>query len=82
MFNKWYVDEIYDALFVNPCKRLGTFLWRGFDVVVVDGIVNGVARLARGFGQGFSWLHTGLVHNYAMSMVLGVVVIVGIYVFK
>lgn len=82
VFNKWYVDEIYDALFVNPCKRVGTFLWRGFDVVVVDGIVNGLGKLSRGFGQGFGWLHTGMVHNYAMSMVLGVVVIVGIYVFK
>ncbi len=38
--NKFFVDEIYEALFVQATKNLGTFLW-GFDVWVVDGIVNG-----------------------------------------
>ena len=45
VFNKWYVDELYDALFVNATKKAGTFFWKGFDVVVVDGIVNGVGRI-------------------------------------
>ena len=44
VYNKWYVDELYDFLFVNPCKALGNFLWKGFDVIVVDGIVDGVAK--------------------------------------
>ncbi len=82
IYNKWYVDEIYDALFVNPCKRLGTFLWKGFDVVVVDGIVNGVGALVQGCARVLRLTQTGLVHNYAMTMVIGVVVIVGYYVLK
>ena len=82
VYNKWYIDEIYDAMFVNPCKALGQFLWKGFDVVVVDGIVNGVAAIVRGFSGLFRHVQTGMVHNYAFTMVLGVVVIVSVYIFR
>lgn len=81
IFNKWYVDEIYDALFVNPTKKLGTFLWKGFDVVVVDGIVNGTGYIVRGFSGVLRLTQTGLVHNYALAMVVGVIVMVAYYVF-
>ena len=81
IFNKWYVDEIYDALFVNPTKKLGTFLWKGFDVVVVDGIVNGTGYIVRGFSGVLRLTQSGLVHNYALAMVVGVIVMVAYYVF-
>lgn len=81
IYNKWYIDELYDFLFVNPCKKIGTFLWRGFDVKVVDGIVNGVAWAVRGIGSGLRYTQSGYLHNYAVAMVVGVVVIVGYYVF-
>ncbi len=103
VYNKWYVDEIYDALFVNPTKKLGTFLWKGFDVQVVfvnptkklgtflwkgfdvqvvDGIVNGVGKLVNVFSNTLRFTQTGFSHNYAMTMVLGVVVMLAFYVFK
>jgi NADH-quinone oxidoreductase subunit L len=82
VYNKWYIDELYDFLFVNPCKAFGNFLWKGFDVVVVDGIVNGVATVVKGFGGMLRHIQTGYVHNYALSMALGVVVIVGLYLFR
>jgi NADH-quinone oxidoreductase subunit L len=82
VFNKWYMDEIYDALFVNPTKRLGTFLWKGFDVVVVDGIVNGFGKVVNACSKGLRFTQSGFVHNYALSMVIGVLVIVGIYVLR
>jgi NADH-quinone oxidoreductase subunit L len=82
VYNKWYIDEIYDFAFVNPCKALGRFLWKGFDVVVVDGIVNGVAATVRGFSGIFRHVQTGFVHNYAFAMVAGVVLIVGVYLFR
>ncbi|WP_305041700.1 NADH-quinone oxidoreductase subunit L [Geoalkalibacter sp.] len=81
IFNKWYVDEIYDALFVNPTKKAGTFLWKGFDVVVVDGIVNGVGYIVKGFSGALRLTQSGLVHNYALAMVVGVIVMVAYYVF-
>lgn len=81
IFNKWYIDELYDFMFVNPCKKIGTFLWRGFDVKVVDGVVNGVGWVAKGIGSGLRYTQSGYLHNYAVAMVVGVVVIVGYYVF-
>jgi NADH-quinone oxidoreductase subunit L len=81
VYNKWYIDELYDFLFVNPCKALGNFLWKGFDVVVIDGIVDGVATVVMAISGVLKNLQSGYVHNYAMSMALGVVVIIGGYIF-
>jgi len=81
VFNKWYIDELYDFLFVNPTKKIGTFLWRGFDVKLVDGVVNGCAWVVKGLGAGLRYTQSGYLHNYAVAMVVGVVVIVGYYVF-
>jgi NADH-quinone oxidoreductase subunit L len=82
VFNKWYVDELYDFLFVNPCKAMGNFFWKGFDVLIVDGIVNGVGAAVRGFSGSLRYIQTGYVHNYALSMALGVVVILAFYLFR
>ncbi len=82
VYNKWYVDEIYDFIFVNPCKAFGNFLWKGFDVLVVDGIVNGVAKVFMGVSTGMKGLQSGYVHNYAFGMVAGVVAILAFYLFR
>ena len=81
VFNKWYIDELYDFLFVNPTKRCGLFLWKGFDVCVVDGIVNGVGRVTTLVSSGLRYTQTGMTQHYAMWMVVGVVMIVGFYIF-
>ena len=82
VYNKWYIDELYDFMFVNPCKALGRFLWKGFDVLVVDGIVNGVANVVMAFSGVFRLFQSGYIYSYAISMTLGVVLIIGYYVFK
>ncbi len=82
VFNKWYVDEIYDAMVVNPTKNFGTFCWRGFDVKIIDGIVNGTAKLIGLCSAGLKYTQTGLFHNYALAMVLGMVVMVAIFVLR
>jgi NADH-quinone oxidoreductase subunit L len=81
IFNKWYIDELYDCVFVNPCKRVGTFFWRAIDVCIVDGVVNGVGWAVRGIGRGLRYTQSGYIHNYAAVMVIGVILIVGFYVF-
>jgi NADH-quinone oxidoreductase subunit L len=64
LMNKWYVDELYDALFVNRSKDLGRGLWR-FDGKVVDGAVNGSAfgtvKTALGSSWWDRWIVDGLV---------------------
>ncbi len=82
VYNKWYIDELYDFLFVNPCKAFGQFLWKGFDVLIVDGVVNGVANTVMGFSGIFRYMQSGYIYNYAFSMAFGVVVLLGYYIFK
>jgi len=81
VLNKWYFDELYDFLFVNPCKKFATFLWEFVDAWIIDGIVNGTARVSNFFGERIRKLQTGHVENYALFMVIGVVIILGFYLF-
>ncbi len=82
VYNKWYVDELYDFLIVNPCKAFSRFLWKGFDVVVVDGLVNAAATLVMGASRLLKNIQTGYLHNYALSMAIGVVLVVACYIFR
>ena len=82
VYNKWYIDELYDFMIVNPCKAMGRFLWKGFDVLVIDGLVNGVAHVVMAFGGVVRYTQTGQIYNYAWTMAFGVVAIVGYYLFK
>jgi NADH-quinone oxidoreductase subunit L len=79
LLNKYYVDEIYDGVVVQPIKRLSIGLWRGFDAVLIDGTVNGVGYVVRGWSAVLRRLQTGSVRAYAMSLFVGVVTIVGYY---
>jgi NADH-quinone oxidoreductase subunit L len=80
--NKWYVDEVYDFLFVKPCKQTARLLWKGFDVVVVDGVVNGTASFVMGASRLLKNIQSGYFHGYSLSMALGVVVIAAFYIFR
>ena len=76
VLNKYYVDELYDAVFVKPLHRL--FLWCAqiFDVKVIDGLVNGVASAVIAWALSLRRLQTGFVMNYALGMLLGAVALV------
>jgi NADH-quinone oxidoreductase subunit L len=75
--NKYWVDEIYDWVFVGPLIRFSVFLWRIIDDILVDGTVNGVAAVARGGSEVFKRLQTGNIQGYALSILVGVVFLVG-----
>ena len=80
--NKYYVDEIYNALIVQPVKNGSHFLlWKLVDNGIIDGIVNGVAALIRFIGGLLRRLQTGLVQVYIVSMVLGIVLFLAYYLF-
>ncbi len=70
-WNRFYVDEIYDRLFVGPFKRLADFLWQLVDRAMLDGLVNWIGRLALGAGQGLRAWQSGQLRGYAFSMLLG-----------
>jgi NADH-quinone oxidoreductase subunit L len=79
--HKYYVDELYDALFVDPIRRLAVWCWRGFDEPVVDGSVNGVGALIRTGSSVLRYLQTGYVMSYVLSFVVGVVALLGYLAF-
>ncbi len=79
LLNKWYFDELYDRIFVQPLRTFSAFLWRVVDVGVIDAAVNGVATGIGGISQRLRHVQTGLVANYALAIALGMVVIVGVY---
>ena len=79
LYNKWYFDEIYDRLLVQPLKTLASFAWRVIDEGIIDATVNGVATGIGAISQRLRHVQTGLVANYALAIALGMVVLVGIY---
>jgi NADH-quinone oxidoreductase subunit L len=78
-FNKWYVDELYDAVFVRPTVALARALWRGVDVAVIDGAVNGVGRFTQAWAALLRVMQSGQLQHYALFMALGAVLVVGVY---
>jgi NADH-quinone oxidoreductase subunit L len=83
LLNKYYVDEIYDASIVQPIKVVSEQgLWRGFDVRIIDGAVNGTGALVSGSSAVLRRLQTGSVRTYAGSLFAGVVLVLGYYLWR
>ena len=76
LIDKYYVDEIYDALFVKPIYQLSLWLARVFDPRVIDGLVNGVATTVASWSRGLRRVQTGFVMNYALGVLLGAVAVI------
>ncbi len=73
LLNKWYFDELYDFLFVNPAKKMGQWLWKFFDEKIIDGLgPNGSALATHLLAGRVSRLQTGYVYHYAFAILLGV----------
>ena len=80
--NKWYVDEVYDALFIRPALALGRFFWTIGDGVLIDGLgPNGIARLVRKTSTWLSTVQTGYVYHYAFGILIGLVVLTTWFIF-
>jgi NADH-quinone oxidoreductase subunit L len=82
LVNKGYIDELYDAIAVQPVKALSEHvLWKG-DVRVIDGAVNGTGQIVVETGALVRQVQTGSVRTYAVSVLFGAVVIVGYYLWS
>jgi NADH-quinone oxidoreductase subunit L len=79
LLKKYYVDEVYDAAVVTPAVKLSDrVLWKFFDVGVVDGLVNGTARLVGFFSGQLRKVQAGVAQTYALAFVAGVLLLLGI----
>jgi NADH-quinone oxidoreductase subunit L len=77
LLNKWYFDELYDFLFVNPAKRLGYFLWKKGDGAVIDGLgPDGISARVVDVTNRVVKLQSGYLYHYAFAMLIGVAALV------
>ncbi len=74
LFNKWYVDEIYNFIFVKGARAIGDLFWKVGDVKIIDGLgPDGVAMSSRVFSRGLKRLQTGFVYHYSFVMLIAAV---------
>ena len=81
VYNKFYIDEFYQATVVWLAVDGSRWLWHAFDEKVIDGAVHGMAWLWQAAGRGVRPLQTGRVQNYLLGIFIGVFVIVTVVVF-
>ncbi|WP_256010699.1 NADH-quinone oxidoreductase subunit L [Desertivirga xinjiangensis] len=72
-YNKFYIDEIYDALITKPLNILSGFFYRIVDKTFIDGFVNGLGRATAEAGKGLRLLQTGNIGFYIFIMIAGIV---------
>ncbi len=82
LYNKYFVDEFYNGVFVQGTKDFATFLWQKVDVGIVDATVNGVASWIQWSGDKIRKLQTGYVQTYAFSILVGGVVVFMYFFFE
>lgn len=82
LLNKYYIDEIYRAVVVQPFVYVSDkYLRRGLDEIIIDGSVNGTGKLVRFFGKMLRRIQTGFVQNYAFVFVIGIIIILGYLIY-
>ncbi|CAN5843855.1 NADH-quinone oxidoreductase subunit L [soil metagenome] len=79
--HKWYVDEFYNRIIVNPIRRSSEVLATFIDRTVIDGFVNWLPQVSQTLGDNVRYLQNGAVPTYALSILVGVTVIVAYFVF-
>ena len=72
LLNKWYFDELYDAIIVKPSKNFGLFLWKFFDIKLIDGFgPDGVSSLIKKCSLKAKKIQSGFIYQYAFVMLVG-----------
>ena len=72
LINKWYFDELYDVLFVKSSKKFGLFLWKFFDLKIIDGFgPDGISSIIKKFSAKANKFQSGYIYQYAFVMLIG-----------
>ncbi len=80
--DKWRVDELYNGFIVDPMNNISREgLWKGFDVGVIDGIVNGTGHLVAALGNAARGVQVGFVRSYAAFILFGALVVIGYFIY-
>jgi len=72
LINKWYFDELYEVIFIKPCKKIGLFLWKFFDGKLIDGFgPDGISSFIKKCSIKANKFQSGFIYQYAFVMLLG-----------
>ena len=81
--NKWYIDELYDYIFVKPLFFIASFFWKKGDQKSIDGLgPNGISRFINFLSRGASIIQSGFLYHYVFIMLGGLVIILSWFVYK
>ena len=81
-YNKCYIDELYEFLFIKPSLYLGKGFWKSIDIDLIDNLgPNGISRLVGSFGLIVSRLQSGYLYHYVLSVVIGLTLFISIYIY-
>jgi len=81
LLNKWYFDELYDAIFVKPMFWLGNVLWKVGDIAIINGLIDGTAAGVYRVTARAVRLQTGYIYHYAFAMLVGLALLVSYFMF-
>lgn len=81
LYNKWYIDELYNAIVVRPVYALSRAFYVVVDRGIIDGLVDGMGRLTQGLGLLVGRMQTGQLNTYAFAIVVGVLVVLAGFAF-
>ena len=72
LINKWYIDELYDLIFVNTFKKIGSFFWKKGDQGFIDRFgPDGISKVIKKLSDKAGLFQTGFIYDYAFVMLLG-----------
>ena len=84
LLNKWYIDELYEKVFVNPAKKIGSFFFgKKGDIGIIDKFgPDGISRFVKFISSKTSRLQTGFIFDYAFVMLLGLSILLTYLILK
>ena len=72
LLNKWFIDELYETIFIKPAKKLGSFFWKYGDLGIIDRFgPDGISKLIKKLSDKASLFQTGFIYDYAFAMLIG-----------
>ena len=72
LLNKWYIDELYESIFVKPLKKIGSFFWKTGDQRIIDRFgPDGISKIIKMISNKAGQFQTGYIYDYAFVMLIG-----------
>jgi len=82
LLNKWYIDEIYDLIFVKPTKIVGSFFWKSGDIKTIDRFgPDGISKIVKIISNKATKFQSGYIYDYAFVMLIGLSLLLTIFIF-